>query len=53
MNPAVVDVSPSQLLPAAVRRLTLSITSHQPDLFFVHHGAGSEEWKADGFTRST
>jgi hypothetical protein len=20
-------------------------------LFFVHHGAGSEEWSADGFTR--
>lgn len=22
-------------------------------LFFVHHGVGSEEWSADGFTRST
>ena len=21
-------------------------------LFFVHHGAGSERWSADGFTRS-
>jgi hypothetical protein len=20
-------------------------------LFFVHHGVGSEEWSADGFTR--
>ncbi|MFI5000955.1 MAG: BBE domain-containing protein, partial [Reyranellales bacterium] len=22
-------------------------------LFFVHHGVGSEEWSADGFTRLT
>jgi hypothetical protein len=22
-------------------------------LFFVHHGVGSEEWSADGFTRVT
>ena len=25
---------------------------YDPDgLFFVHHGVGSEEWSADGFTR--
>jgi len=27
---------------------------YDPDgLFFVHHGVGSEEWSADGFTRYT
>ena len=27
---------------------------YDPDgLFFVHHGVGSEEWSADGFTRVT
>jgi FAD/FMN-containing dehydrogenase len=27
-------------------------TKYDPDgLFFVHHGVGSEEWSADGFTR--
>jgi FAD/FMN-containing dehydrogenase len=27
-------------------------TQYDPDgLFFVHHGVGSEEWSADGFTR--
>ncbi|HJZ68683.1 MAG TPA: BBE domain-containing protein, partial [Blastocatellia bacterium] len=27
---------------------------YDPDgLFFVHHGVGSEEWSADGFTRLT
>jgi hypothetical protein len=26
--------------------------TYDPDgLFFVHHGVGSEEWSADGFTR--
>lgn len=26
---------------------------YDPDgLFIVHHGVGSEEWSADGFTRS-
>jgi hypothetical protein len=25
---------------------------YDPDgLFFVHHGVGSEDWSADGFTR--
>ena len=29
-------------------------TKYDPDgLFFVHHGVGSEEWSADGFTRLT
>jgi hypothetical protein len=29
-------------------------TKHDPmGLFFVHHGVGSEEWSADGFTRLT
>jgi len=33
---------------AAVKR------HYDPDgLFFVHHGVGSEEWSADGFTRLT
>jgi FAD/FMN-containing dehydrogenase len=33
---------------AAVKR------HYDPDsLFFVHHGVGSEEWRADGFTRLT
>jgi FAD/FMN-containing dehydrogenase len=28
--------------------------TYDPDgLFFVHHGVGSEEWNADGFTRLT
>jgi hypothetical protein len=36
MSPAAVDVSRSQLLPAAVRRLTLGITGHQPKLLFVY-----------------
>jgi FAD/FMN-containing dehydrogenase len=28
--------------------------TYDPDgLFFVHHGVGSEEWSADGFTRRT
>jgi len=27
---------------------------YDPDgLFFVHHGVGSEDWSADGFTRLT
>jgi len=27
-------------------------TKYDPDgLFFVHHGMGSEDWSADGFTR--
>jgi hypothetical protein len=25
----------------------------QDGLFFVHHGVGSEDWSADGFTRLT
>ena len=26
---------------------------YDPDgLFYVHHGVGSEEWSADGFTRT-
>ena len=29
-------------------------TKYDPDgLFFVHHGVGSEEWSADGFTRDS
>jgi FAD/FMN-containing dehydrogenase len=29
-------------------------TKYDPDgLFFVHHGVGSEDWSADGFTRLT
>jgi FAD/FMN-containing dehydrogenase len=33
-------------------RLRAAKTSYDPDgLFFVHHGVGSEDWSADGFTR--
>ena len=31
---------------SAVKRNTI-----QTGLFIVHHGVGSEEWSADGFTR--
>jgi FAD/FMN-containing dehydrogenase len=35
-------------------RLRAVKRKYDPDgLFFVHHGVGSEEWSADGFTRST
>jgi hypothetical protein len=34
------------------RRLAAVKKKHDPTgLFFVHHGVGSEEWGADGFTR--
>ena len=33
-------------------RLAAIKTKYDPaGLFFVHHGVGSEEWSADGFTR--
>jgi FAD/FMN-containing dehydrogenase len=33
-------------------RLRATKAKYDPDgLFFVHHGVGSEEWSADGFTR--
>ena len=33
-------------------KLKAIMTKSDPDgLFFVHHGVGSEEWSADGFTR--
>jgi FAD/FMN-containing dehydrogenase len=36
------------------RRLRAIKKKYDPDgLFFVHHGVGSEEWSADGFTRLT
>jgi FAD/FMN-containing dehydrogenase len=36
------------------RRLRDVKSKYDPDgLFFVHHGIGSEEWSADGFTRLT
>ena len=39
---------------SAVQRAVTSVRNWDPDgLFFVHHGVGSEEWSADGFTRST
>jgi FAD/FMN-containing dehydrogenase len=35
-------------------RLRAVKAKYDPDgLFFVHHGVGSEEWSADGFTRLT
>jgi len=35
-------------------RLRAIKKKYDPDgLFFVHHGVGSEEWSADGFTRTT
>jgi len=36
------------------RRLSAIKRKYDPEgLFFVHHGVGSEEWSADGFTRLT
>jgi FAD/FMN-containing dehydrogenase len=33
-------------------RLQAIKAKYDPDgLFFVHHGVGSEDWSADGFTR--
>ncbi len=33
-------------------RLRAIKKTYDPDgLFFVHHGVGSEDWSADGFTR--
>lgn len=33
-------------------RLRATKKKYDPDgLFFVHHGVGSEDWSADGFTR--
>ncbi len=33
-------------------RLRAIKAKYDPDgLFFVHHGVGSEDWSADGFTR--
>jgi FAD/FMN-containing dehydrogenase len=35
-------------------RLRAAKTKYDPDgLFFAHHGVGSEDWSADGFTRLT
>jgi hypothetical protein len=34
------------------RRLAAAKAKYDPQgLFFVHHGVGSEQWSADGFTR--
>jgi FAD/FMN-containing dehydrogenase len=34
-------------------RLTVVKRKYDPEeLFFVHHGVGSEQWRADGFTRT-
>ena len=34
-------------------RLTVVKKKYDPEgLFFVHHGVGSEQWRADGFTRT-
>jgi Berberine and berberine like len=34
------------------QRLLAVKRRYDPDgLFFAHHGVGSEEWSADGFTR--
>ena len=34
------------------RRLRVAKAKYDPEgLFFVHHGVGSDEWSADGFTR--
>jgi FAD/FMN-containing dehydrogenase len=34
------------------KRLLAIKTKYDPDgLFFLHHGVGSEDWSADGFTR--
>jgi FAD/FMN-containing dehydrogenase len=35
-------------------RLRAAKTKYDPGgLFFAHHGVGSEDWSADGFTRLT
>lgn len=40
------------LLPAIYTRLANNKKKYDSDgLFFVHHGAGSESWSDDGFTR--
>ena len=47
--------SPTGSAPSGARtiaRLRRSRRKYDPDgLFFVHHGVGSEDWSADGFTR--
>ena len=54
------DAVPGSLYPppAAMSSLlcapgVISILRRHAGLFFVHHGVGSEEWSADGFTRLT
>ncbi len=38
--------------PQPFPKLAAVKKKYDPDgLFFVHHGVGSEEWSADGFTR--
>lgn len=39
--------------PNYARLLQVKAKYDPTGLFFVHHGVGSEEWSADGFTRST
>jgi FAD/FMN-containing dehydrogenase len=39
--------------PSYARLLQVKTKYDPTGLFFVHHGVGSEEWSADGFTRST
>jgi FAD/FMN-containing dehydrogenase len=37
---------------ANYERLATAKKKYDPEgLFFVHHGVGSEQWSADGFTR--
>jgi hypothetical protein len=38
---------------AALPRLVAAKKKYDPEgLFFVHHGVGSDEWSADGFSRA-
>ena len=42
----------ARLLGRALCEAAAVKAKYDPDgLFFVHHGVGSEEWSADGFTR--